>query len=204
MRTANLLQKTEAPEGKSGYHRIERFEVSHEEAERHHMQCIFSGAGNRGITPGSYTRLVRGPFDAAASTFACTVVMSDTPAEMRDHFTPVSEAKGHCLVHGLGLGIVAEAMLRKDCVDHVTVIEKSEDVVTLVAPYLRGKWGDKRITIVQADAMTWKPPKGARYGCVWHDIWDSICADNLPDMRFLHRRFGQKADWQGSWARELI
>lgn len=197
MRARELIQKSAVPEGESGQHRIERFEVSAKDAEMERIRSIFQG-GNRAVPEGTYTRLVRGP-----AGFGHTVVMSDTPAEMRDHFAPVREARGNCLVHGLGLGLVAEAMLRKDSVEHVTVVEKSGDVIALVAPYLSAKWGD-RLSIVEADAMEWAPPKGARFGVVWHDIWDHICADNLPDMKRLHRRYGRRSDWQGSWARELI
>jgi hypothetical protein len=28
--------------------------------------------------------------------------------------------------------------------------------------------------------------------------------DNLEDMHKLHRRFGRRADWQGSWGRSFL
>jgi hypothetical protein len=80
------------------------------------------------------------------------------------------------------------------------VIEMSPDVISLVADFYRTKFGDKA-EIIEADALTWKPPKGSFYGAVWHDIWPSISADNLPEMHALHRRYGRRCDWQGSWAR---
>lgn len=55
--------------------------------------------------------------------------------------------------------------------------------------------------IINADAFAYKPPKSKRYGAVWHDIWANICADNLPEMHKLHRKYGRIADWQGSWCR---
>jgi hypothetical protein len=63
-------------------------------------------------------------------------------------------------------------------------------------------YGD-RVEIIQADAFSWKPPKNIRYGMVWHDIWPNICGDNYPEMKTLHRRYGRKADWQGSWCKGL-
>ena len=62
---------------------------------------------------------------------------------------------------------------------------------------------DDRVNIICADAFEWRPPKGVRYNAVWHDIWDDICTDNLPEMTRLHRKYGRRADWQGSWCREL-
>lgn len=188
-----LLQKTEAPEGESNNYRIERFSVSESEAKFSALiGMIGSGGFGRGVPEGSYTRLMRGG----------TLVMSDTPDELRDHAWAVANAKGDCLIHGLGLGVVTEACLRKPEVESVTVIEISEDVINLMEPYLADKWADK-IKIIQDDAMNWQPKKGTRFGMVWHDIWDYICSDNLDEMKKLHRRYGRRTEWQGSWAREL-
>ena len=126
--------------------------------------------------------------------------MSDTPAEKWDHFEAVEKAKGNMLINGLGLGMFARACLLKDVVTHMTVVEKSPDVIKLVAPYLQKEFGDK-VKIVEADALEFHPPKGMRFGAVWHDIWDNICSDNLPEMHKLHRRYGRKTEYQGSWGR---
>lgn len=91
-------------------------------------------------------------------------------------------------------------MLDKPAVDKVTVIEISPDVITLVGSYLKEHFG-ARLEIIEADAFTWQPPRGVRYGAVWHDIWDNICSDNLPEMHKLHRKYGRRTDWQGSWCR---
>ncbi len=181
------------PEAECGDFAIKYFEVTEQDASLHNLRCAFSpGHGSRGIKPGQYVKLVRNG----------TIVMSNTPAEMRDHVWPVIEAKGHVLIHGLGLGMVAEACLRKEEVESVTVIEIAPEVHELVGQYLEDRWDDK-IEIVIADCLEWQPPKGVRYGMVWHDIWDTICEDNLDQMKTLHRRYGRRCDWQGSWAREL-
>jgi len=203
----SLIDKVNIPEGQSGNWRVEHFEISEDEAKFENMRCAINGR-NRYIRPGNYTRLMHND----------TVVMSDTPAEMRDHYEAVRAASGHCLVNGLGLGMVVCAMLDKRvddrgvrtddpntklAVDHVTVIEKSEDVIRLVGPALEARYGD-RLTIVHADAYDYKPPKGVRYNAVWHDIWNHLCVDNLPLMHKLHRKYGRRAEWQGSWGRELL
>jgi len=173
------------PEGSMGRWRVERYTLSKEQAALENIR-----APSRYIRPGTYTRLMVGD----------TLMMSDTPAEMRDHYEAKRQATGDVLIHGLGLGIVAQMCLDKDEVKHVTIIEIAPEVIELVAPTLSGAYGE-RLEIVCADALTWKPPRGKRYNCVWHDIWPYITPDNLPDMHLLHRRYGRRCDWQGSWAR---
>ena len=60
------------------------------------------------------------------------IVMSDIPHEMLDHREPVSHARGHCLINGLGLGMVLAAVLKQPDVTDVTVIEVDRDVIDLV------------------------------------------------------------------------
>lgn len=187
-RRGEPIPNVSVPEGASGSWRVERFTVSEEAAKMEAIRAIFT-PGGRGVPAGDYTRLMRGG----------TVVMSDTPNEKRDHAWFVYQAKGRVLINGLGLGMVLGAILLKEAVTHVTVVEASEDVIQLVAP----SYADPRVNIIHADAMKWKPPAGERYDTVWHDIWDDICADNLPEMATLHRRYGRRAAWQGSWARDL-
>ncbi len=182
------MLKVDVPEGVSGDWAIERFEVTKEDS----AFGLFT-FGNRTPYPGEYTRLM------------CRreVVMSDTPAEMADHYAPVRNAKGNILINGLGLGMVLLNCMEKEGVEHATVVEYSEDVINLVWPHYKEKYGD-RIEIVHADALEWKPPKGVRYGMVWHDIWTFICTDNYEDMKKLHRRYGRRTEWQGSWSREEV
>lgn len=176
------MEKVTVPEGSKGDWVVERFTVDRED-----FHSLFAG---RAVPVGqTFTRLMRGG----------TLVMSDTPAEMRDHMEPVYKAKGSCLINGLGLGMVLQAVLAKPEVTDVTVVEISQDLVDLVAPH----YADPRLTVVCADAFEYVLPKGKRYQMVWHDIWDDICADNLPEMAKIHRKYGRRTDWQGSWSKEL-
>lgn len=126
--------------------------------------------------------------------------MSDTHAEKMDHAEAVRRAKGIILINGLGIGMVLNAALLKREVEKALVVEKSSEVIGLSARHYQEKFGD-RIEVIHDDAITFSPPKGIRFGAVWHDIWDNICADNLEEMKALHRRYGRKTDWQGSWCR---
>lgn len=183
----------DVPDGKRGVWAVETFSVSEADARFQNLRATFSfGSKGRFIRPGSYKRLMRGR----------KVIMSNVPAEIKDHSSFIYTARrkgGDILINGLGLGVCLVPILKSDKVHSVTVIEKEKDVIDLVGPtYLR----DLRVTVVCDDALEYSPPKNKRYTCVWHDIWDDICADNLPSIHKLHRKYGKRCDWQGSWSRE--
>lgn len=172
------MEKVTIPEGSKGPWKIETFTTTRED--------FHSLKHRRGVPVGeTFTKLTRDGY----------LVMSDTPAEMRDHFSPVYRAKGSCLINGLGLGMVLKNILLKEEVTDVIVVEISQDLIDLVSPY----YPDPRIQYVCADALEYKAPKGKLFNMVWHDIWDDICADNLLSMEKLHRKYGRRTEWQKSW-----
>lgn len=181
--------KVDVPEGVSGVWKIKRFTVDEVSSFFTTLDSTFGSS--RRVPAGTYTMLTRGGY----------TVMSDTPAEIRDHMGVINRAEGEILVAGLGLGMVARAMARKEAVTKVTVVELSEDVIALTGPWLKEQ--SPKIEIVQADIFAWKPPKGAQYEVAWFDIWDDICTDNLPSMKTLHRKFARVAAWKGSWGRTI-
>jgi len=174
------VEQVTLPEMQKGPWTISKFTVDQPD--------FYSMLRGRGVPMGgTFTKAVRNG----------TLVMSDTPAEMRDHRASVRMASGSCLLNGLGIGMVLKNILLKDEVTDITVVEISQDLIDLVAPH----YPDPRITFVCCNAFEYKPPKGKRYNMVWHDIWDYICADNLPEMTKLHRKYGRRTDWQGSWCK---
>lgn len=181
----------EVPEGVSGDWKVSRFTVSAKASAFDSIRAL--GHGGRYTPEGTYTRLTRNG----------SVIMSDTPNERRDHYEPVDRATGNILINGLGLGMVLNACLLKPEVTHATVIELSQDVIDLVGPYYINKFGANRLTIIQASAYDFQPPKGVVYDMVWHDIWDDICTDNLSEMTRLHRKYGRRCKWQGSWGKGM-
>lgn len=178
------MEKVDLPDMEKGEWIIDKFTV-----DRVDWHSALSGR-NVPISQ-TFTRLRR------KNTICGDVVMSDTPSEMRDHSYAVYHAKNSCLINGLGIGMVLKNIILKPEVTDVTVVEISQDLIDLVGPH----YSDHRVTIVCADALEYKPPKGKKYGMVWHDIWDNICADNLSVMAKLHRKYGNKTEWQGSWCR---
>lgn len=187
--------RSDLPEGESGHCKVEKFTVSEDDAKFGALRASITGRG-RYVPAGTYTRLMVGN----------TLMMSDTPDELRDHFEPVYQARGVCLVTGLGLGCVVKGMLEKrnedgsHAVEKVIVVEIEEDVIKLVGEPLQEKYGD-RLELRHADALKYKAPRGERYDVVWHDIWPDICEDNLDTMATLHRKYGRRCDWQSSWQR---
>ena len=147
--------------------------------------------------PGVYTRLRLRSVD----------FMTDLYEEWWSQRVAMEEAVrrgGHVLVTGLGLGMVAETILRsgRASVTSVTVVEASAQVVQLVGPHLEASY-PRRLDIVQADAFTWTPPAGACYSVVWHDIWPSpFDPQAVAESHELMARYARFADWQGSWALE--
>ncbi len=184
-----MLPKVTVPEGVQHDVEVVKFTIGREDAAR----ALWS-YGSRSPTAGEYTKLV----------MQGEVMMSDTKAEIRDHYEPVYAAKGNCLVAGLGLGVVVQGMLLKTEVTKVTVIEKSQDVIDLVADHYYNMFGRERLEIICADIFEWKAPKNVRYDVAWYDIWRDLCTDNLSEMTKLHRKFGRKTDWQGSWGKSLL
>jgi len=186
--------KSPIPGGESGTWKIDRFTVTKEDESLGRIRATFSfSSRGRFVPAGTYTRLRDNG----------TLVMSDTPDEIRDHYEPIRRAKGTCLLNGLGLGVVADIIMEKPEVEKVWIVEKSIDVINLVSPYLKGKYGNK-VYLVPHDALLYKPPKGMRFDMVWHDIWNHISMDNLPEMKTLHRKYGRRCDWQGSWCRDWL
>lgn len=188
-------------EGERGEWKIEQFEISGEQARFAALRSAIAGGGveaGRAPAAGRYVRLrnSRG------------VIMSNTPAEISDHIDPVWRALRYperpSFVAGLGLGMVAEALLRAT-VARVDVVEKSPDVIALVAPGLVARWGP-RIRIIEADARTWTPerPRAKKYGVAWFDIWQDICTDNLEDVTAFRRRWEPWADWRGAWVEDTL
>lgn len=181
------------PDGQSGPWTVSTFTVSREDAAFGAMRAMISSARGRCVPQGAYKALKRGD----------TLVMSNTPDEIRDCYDFFEAAKGRVLINGLGLGMVLDVILHKvdqkgrPAVTEVIVVEKDYNVFKLVAPTFLG---DKRVHIILADAMEYKPE--GRFDAAWHDVWDFICADNLSAMHKLHKKYGRRTAWQGSWCRE--
>lgn len=186
------LGTSTVPAGISGPWTLEDYEVSEQEASFHNLRCAINGRGTQAIAAGRY-RCLRHARRG--------IVMSNTPMEIRTNRHALHRATGRVLINGLGMGMLLEAIQSKPCVTHVTVVERDADVIALVGPHFAN---DPRVRIVNACAFDYKPAKGERFDFVWHDIWDDISAENLPQMSRLVRKYARRAQCQGVWSREMI
>jgi hypothetical protein len=179
------------PDGEKGDWKVSTFTISEADARYHNIFAM--------RTPGMWVEA--GTFKKLTHK-SRGVIMSNTPMEVRTNLGAYQAATGRVLINGLGLGMLLEGLLSKPDVTYVRVIEKEQDVIDLVGPHFAN---DPRVDIVHADALEYKPAKGEVFDYVWHDIWDTICGDNLPQMATLGRRYGKRrAAKQGWWARDMI
>jgi hypothetical protein len=121
-------------------------------------------------------------------------MMSTALTEVGDALPFIARAKGRVLVTGLGLGIVVRGLVDQPDVEHITVIERSPDVLHLVAPVFAG---EPKVRIVQADAFRWQPD--GRFDHAWHDLWLTISQDNVEPMDRLRHRYAAHVGSQECW-----
>ena len=174
--------------GKSGAWEVKQFAVNEAEARFDAVWQIISGHRRKAIVAGTYWML----------TEKGNIYMSNTPAEVSDHWRFICEAHGKVLIAGLGLGMVVQALLNKGGCDKIVVVEKSEDVIRLVGP----AYDYHNVEIVHSDIFDYKPTEHFDYA--WFDIWPEIDGDRYPEMKRLHRKFARSVTVKESWCRELF
>jgi hypothetical protein len=186
--------------------RTRRFDLWQRESREWRRQDPGDERTGRMTPPGRYTELhqamdvAQEPRDILGRPLLMTPWMSDTPAEVLDHWVVGHLVRGRVLITGLGLGLITEWALGSPCVRHVDVVEIEREVVDLIAPYFLDDIAAGRLTIHHADALTYQFPRSSRWDVVWHDISQNIDPDNLPAMRKLRRRYENRCAWQGSSA----
>lgn len=181
------------PEGAAGPWAIRRHVVTQEEQLAGSMSAVRSGRGS--IRAG--TRITMLVHERRGT------VMSDTPDELRD-MLPLVYALGQLrprrvLIHGLGLGCAVRAALACPTVELVDVVELDEHVAELHGQL------DPRVHLTVDDCFTTSWPAGVTWDVAWHDVWDTLGdEEHVEGMARLHRSFGRRVRWQGTWGRSWI
>lgn len=148
------------------------------------------------FVPGEYIKLVD-----LNSVFQ-DVIMSDTPMERKTNLDLYSKANGHVLIAGLGIGMVLLAIQDKPEVTKITVVEKYQEVIDMVAPQLPL---NEKVEIVQSDIFDYKPARGMKFDTIYMDIWTNIIGDDYKEHLSLGRKFKRRLNnenpeaWFGSW-----
>lgn len=195
---AEALMAVTVPEGTSGDVAVKRFEIKEAEARFANLRMAINGARDRYVQPGTYTSLTR----------RGTLWMSDTPAERHDHspfvVTCDRTRAERVLVTGLGLGMVAAALVHVPSVREIDIVEIDADVVALVGEHVvrLGKDHGVEVRVHQGDAT--RPGDvfgrtGRRWSAAWHDIWPTISPDDYEDHKRVRRAYQARVGWQDVW-----
>lgn len=178
---------------------LRKFEVDEKASNATRWAALVNGFRGEYCSPGKYVKLyVDGE-----------LMMSDTNMEKDSNREVVDRACGDVLLVGLGIGLLLHNLrqkIREGVVRSVTVYEKEQDVIDLVAPYYKDL---PNLKIVCRDIMEYRPPKEEKYDTIYFDIWSTIDYDrNLPEIRMLHNRWKfRKRDsnaFMNSWMKEFM
>lgn len=136
-------------------------------------------AMREGITPGTYIRLLH---DGEC-------VMSNTNMEKRTNMDFCCNAYGDVLIGGLGIGMIILAIQDNPEVKSITVIEKYQEVIDMVASQLDF---NEKVKIICADVFEWQPEAGTKYDVSYMDIWNWINGDIYEkEMKPLKRKYSR-------------
>lgn len=100
--------------------------------------------------------------------------MTVTPNEIATMEAAVEAAHGHVVAMGLGLGYFAFMASEKECVAHVTVVERDEAVIRLFKRYILPQFPHReKVEIVQDDAFAYAQHTlpGAKADVCFVDLW---------------------------------
>lgn len=111
-----------------------------------------------------------------------SVWMTDYPIEQEQHRRQMQEITGEVLVGGLGLGVGATMLVNDPDVSHVTVIEKSADVIELVAPHISKRLPFCKLSIIHDDLFEYLSQTQERFDYAFYDIWTSDGEGTFFDM----------------------
>ena len=103
--------------------------------------------------------------------------MAIKPNEIETMDAPIEKAEGSVLVYGLGIGYFAYMVSQKECVSHVTVVERDESVIALFEKYILPQFPNKhKIFVVKSDAFAYaeKEMKKGDFDYVFTDLWHDV------------------------------
>lgn len=193
---ANIFRLNNAEVVENGIAKLQGFSIAASQCRMHNLQAMFSGNAWTSVSTGDYVKLyVNG-----------CLMMSDTDMEKSTNCDFVANAHGDVMIAGLGIGLILhnlEPKVKTGEVKSITVYEKYQDVIDLIAPYYQ----HLPLTIKCVDILEYKPPKGETYDTIYFDIWPSISTDNLDDIKMLHNRWKfrkRHGGWMDSWVKDFL
>lgn len=158
----NILQ-----EGSKGEFTLEKFKISDKD-----IRALLSG-----IPEGNYISLKHNH----------EIVMSNTPMEFETNSYFIENAHGDILIAGLGIGLIVLPIQDRENVKSITIIEKNQEVIDLVASQLPL---NNKIKIINADILKWEPKTSEKYDVIYIDIWNNVNATIYrEEMKPLKTKF---------------
>lgn len=186
-------------EKSKGVAKISTFEFSSEQNPLYNMRVVMDGGWMFRMLDGKHIRLfVDGE-----------MMMSDTNMERISNEEFVRNANGRVFIAGLGIGMIIHNLKEKidsGEVTEVVVMEKYQDVIDLVSPYIEGL----PVKYVCEDVLTYKPSKDDVFDTIYFDIWATIGEENLDEIKMLHNRWKNKKNksnprsWMDSWMKKYL
>ena len=111
------------------------------------------------------------PFSYLALTEGNNIWMSLNPNEIETMKPFIDKGNGNVLVLGLGMGYVPFMMSLNPDVEHITIVEKDQNIINLFNNLLFPHFINKnKITIIKDDAIKYVS-KNNKYDYIFADLW---------------------------------
>lgn len=177
-----------------GCAKILKYDFKEKDNPLYNLRHIRDGNYEHRMYDGTYVKLI----------INGKLMMSDTAMERITNIDFIDNAKGRVLIAGLGVGLILQAILDKENVSEVVVVEKYQDVIDLVA----SRFNHPKLKIVCADIFEYELPKTEKFDTIYFDIWADINEDNLKEMKTLHAKFRKnktsKESYMDSWYKSRL
>lgn len=184
------------PQDKKGVARVDHFTFNRDQAQHATFMGQINGDFWARVEEGKYARLI----------VREKTVMSDTLMERLSNQDVRDNANGRVLIAGLGLGMILHPIVSKPEVTSITVFEKEQDVIDLIAPTLP----KQKIEVIRGDIFDYKPATSEKFDTIYFDIWPSRDLENLNEIRKLHNFWKFRVNranpkcWMNSWFKEQL
>ncbi|MET7000654.1 hypothetical protein [Chitinophaga defluvii] len=117
------------------------------------------------------------------------IAKTDEPIS-EDSIKFIQQAYGDVFVAGLGLGQMVKALIEKNEVETITIIEKDVELIELVGKYLESV--SLKVKCIHAEALTYVDR--SFYDFIWFDIWEEVKAENCKQIERLKSHYWKKAE----------
>lgn len=134
------------------------------------------------------------------------VWMTDFPIEQAQHDSHLEHFCGNVIIGGLGLGYAVNTLLTRSEIDRVVVVEKSREVIELVAPHIWGGevHGSDRYEVVHADLFDYLADDKEEHDFAFYDIWQSDSESTFHEFVPRLRELSDNVDNVVCWNEDIM